>query len=298
MAYQKKNATGVIYHLKGNKMMKIMLFAAITLLSSPVLAADVTLCSGRPQGIYDNIMQTVGNELQGNGHTVTVLNLKGSEAILNALNTGQCAYGPAQKDVYYKMTKQSPALNANLIPVNVLYNEVMQMFCSESSGIDELEEIDETTTVITDSLGSGSAISWEAMVAIEKEHGGEDDWTKAQISFTPLDEAQASIALGNADCAFGVGGIGTPWANTLNESGTIPVYIYDGDLNDLVVGKSPLYTPTRVAKAQSGYSTKFDTYLIPAVLFRSQKAGQIDPQVDSIVKRLAGQVGNKYNTIK
>lgn len=280
-------------------MIKIMLLAAVASLGmiGVAPASEITLCSGRAGGIYDNIMQTVGNELTQQGHQVTILNVAGSEAILNNLNTGKCQYGPAQKDVFYKLTKANQSVSGNIIPVNVLYNEVMIGFCSAESGIDELEEIDETTTVIVDKLGSGSAMSWETMVAIEKEHGGTDDWTQAQISYTPLDEAQATIALGNADCAFGVGGLGSPWATALNEAGLTPLYIYDGDLNDLNVGKAPLYNPIRVQKAQSGYSTKFDTYLIPAVLFRSNKS-PVDAQIDSIVKRLAGQFGGKYNSVK
>lgn len=275
------------------------LIAAVALIgmTSFASAADVTLCAGKPGLKYDSIMQSIGQELTRQGHNVSIINLGGSEDILNALNAGRCAYGPAQKDVHYLLTKQNAALASTTTPIALLYNEVMQMFCTKDSGIDELEDITADTKIITDAIGSGSALSWSTMVNIEKEYGGSDEWSQAKTEFTPLDEAVAALSLGNADCAFGVGGMPISWGTALDQNGFTVVYLSDKDLNDLLVGKAPLYSPKRIPRGSNAYSSKFDTYLIPAVLFRSNKT-PTDPQIDNIVKRLAPSLGSKYNTVQ
>ena len=193
------------------------------------------------------------------------------------------------------MTKKNAGMSSSVTPISLLYNEAMMMFCSKDSGIDELEEIDDTTKVIVDVIGSGSALSWDTMVSVEKEYGSGSSWINAQLQFSPLDEAVAALSLGEADCAYGVGAIPSNWAKSLDDAGENVVWIYDKDLNDLTVGKAPLYPSTRVP--YGAYSSKFDTYLIPAVLFRSNKTPK-DAGVDSLVKRIAPSLGSKYNTVK
>lgn len=271
--------------------------AALALISTPLMAqsAEVTLCAGSPGRNYDSVMKSISTELQSRGHVVTIKNLKGSEDILRNLDSGQCDYGPAQKDVHYKMSKDNAGFAATVTPIALLYNEAMTLFCSEDSDIDELSDMDENTTVIVDSIGSGSALTWDNMVSIEKEYGGGSSWMNAKIDYTPLDEAQAKISLGEADCAFGVGAVPSNWALELQKNGETLSWIYDKDLNDLVVGKASLYPAVRVP--YGAYAYKFDTYAVPAILFRSNKKPK-DPEIDSIIKRLAPTIGAKYNSVK
>jgi hypothetical protein len=105
----------------------------------------------------------------------------------------------------------------------------------------------------------------------------------------------AAISLGNADCAFGVGAVPSNWAGALSESGATVAWIYDKDLNDLTVGKAPLYSSVRVPS--SVYGNKFDTYAIPAILFRSNKV-KVNPEIDAVVKRMAPSIGARFNTVK
>lgn len=273
---------------------RITTFAALSLFTAPVMAADVTLCAGTPGRNYDSVMKGIASQLQTQGHNVNILNLGGSEDILNALDSGKCSYGPAQKDVHYNMSKKNAGLSGSVTPIALLYNEVMTMFCSADSGIDELSDVNSDTKVIIDKIGSGSALTWETMVAIEKEFGNGSSWINASVEYSPLDEAMATISLGNADCAFGVGAVPSNWAKQLEENGATLAWIYDKDLNDLMVGKSSLYPYQRVKAGP--YSYKFDTYLVPAILFRSSKINL--PDVDSIVKRVAPSIGQKYNTVK
>lgn len=268
---------------------------AATAFFSPAHAEDVTLCAGAKGRNYDSVMLAVGFELIKRSHTVEILNLGGSEDILNALKDGRCSYGPAQKDIFYSMSKQNMSLTNTVSASKLLYNEAMTMFCSSDSGIDELSDIDETTTIIIDEIGTGSALTWSTMVKIETEYGRKDDWINAQTKYYPLRKAQAAIALGEADCAFGVGAVPTSWGTELNEGGATVVWVYDKDLNDLMLGKSPLYTPVRVARG--AYNTKFDTYAIPAVLFQSQQV-PLSTEVSTIIERAAASAGAQYNTVK
>lgn len=257
---------------------------------------SITLCAGSPGRNYDAVMRKIGNELETRGVQVTIKNLNGSEDILNALDRGECAYGPAQKDIHWSIARNNKSFDANVRGVDVLYNEAMTMMCSEDSGIDELDEVTESTTVITDSIGSGSSLTWDNLINIEKEYGNSNNWINAQVSNRPLSEAPAAFALGEADCAFGVGAVPSGWATELNhDSGAWPVYVYDKDINDLVVGKGSLYPPKRIP--QGSYTTKFDTYLIPAVLFRSNKV-KVSQEVDTVVKRMARTAGRNYDLAK
>ncbi len=267
--------------------------AALLSLASVAHAGDITLCAGRAGGGYDGLMQTIGAELSKKGENVTILNLGGSEDILNALADGKCSYGPAQKDVSYLLTKQNPALAVKDTPITVLYNEAMTLVCSKASGYDELSDIQEGDTIIVDAIGSGSALTWETMVGIEKEFGSGDSWSKATPEYTPLDEAGAALGLGTAKCAFGVGKAPIDWATDIEKLGGVVSEVYDRQLNDLLYNGIPLYEPTKMPT--DAYKTAWSTYKVPAVLFR---AGTVAPEVDRLVKRLAPALGAKKNTVE
>lgn len=269
---------------------------AAALAPTMVMAQDgpVKLCAGRAGGGYDATMRTIAAELERQGVDVEVANLDGSEAILNGIVDGTCDYGPAQKNVHYLMSKQSGAVTSKAVPVSLLYNEVVTMMCSKDSGYDELSDLKEGDGVIVNVIGSGSALTWESMVAVETEFGNGSAWIKATPIYTPLDEAMASISLGQAKCAIGVGSVPISWAKEMNEQGAVVGWVYDKDLNDLEYAGSSLYEEVRVP--YGAYDSKFDTYKVPAVLFRSSKFK--DEKVDRIVKRVAPAVGAKRNTVK
>lgn len=268
-----------------------------TALLSPAMAQskDITLCAGSVGRNYDSVMKSIASELTNRGYNVTIRNLGGSEDILRNLDAGTCDYGPAQKDIHYKMSKDDSSFSATITPLVALYNEAMTMFCTADSGIDELSDFDDKTTVIVDTIGSGSALTWQNMIDVETEYGNKSSWINAKTLFTPLDEAQASMSLGEADCAFGVGAVPSNWAKTLEGAGDTLAWVYDKDLNDLTVGKSSLYPSVRVP--YGAYTHKFDTYAIPAILFRSNKKPK-NNDVDSLIKRIAPSLGAKYNTVK
>jgi hypothetical protein len=257
-------------------------------------AADVTLCAGRQGGGYDGIMRSVAAELERKGNTVTVLNLGGSEDILDNLNAGKCSFGPAQADIFYKKNKESPGGLAKVVPVDVLYNEAMQMVCSASSGYDELSDLQAGDGIIVDVIGSGSSLTWDNMVAIEKEYGNGSSWAAATPSYSPLDEAGAALALGQAKCAFGVGKVPIDWMKGILDRGGTLSEVYDKDINDLEFNGASLYEPVNVDD-EDDYGDDFDTYKVPAILFKS---GKIDPDVEKLVKRVAPSLGAKVNTVK
>jgi len=271
--------------------------AASALLASVPIAqsAEVTICSGRSGGGYDALMKSIGAEIEKKGHTVTLINLAGSEDILNNLAAGKCSFGPAQKDIYYGMNKKDASLSSTVGVTAPLYNEVMTLMCSKSSNYDELEDIQEGDQIIVGEIGSGSALTWENIVAIEKEYGGSDDWSKATPIFEPLDEAAGQLQLGTAKCAFGVGKVPINWALAIEELGGYVGWIYDKDINDLEFNGASLYEAVRVP--YGAYTSKFDTYVVPAILFKSNKL-KADPEIESLIKRVAPSLGNKVNTVK
>lgn len=273
---------------------RLLLTSAALLLASPAMAADITLCAGKAGGGYDGLMQTIGAELVNKGNNVTVLNLAGSEDILNALADGKCSYGPAQKDVSYLMTKQNPALAVKDTPILVLYNEAMTLVCSKESGYDELSDIKAGDGIIVDTIGSGSALTWETMVGIEKEFGNGSSWAQATPEYSALDEAGAALSLGTAKCAFGVGKAPIDWASQMEDLGGVVSEVYDKDINDLEFNGQSLYEPAKMP--DGAYKNTWATYKVPAVLFR---AGQVAAEADRLIKRLAPALGAKIkNTVQ
>ncbi len=260
-------------------------------------ADNVALCAGRAGGGYDSLIKSVGNQLRAQGHTVTIINLPGSEATLNALRDGLCAYGPAQGDIYYRMTKEDPSVATAITPSVLLYNEVMTLMCSKASGVDELSDLTDKHVVIGDAFGSGSAMTWENLAAIEKEYGNGSSWIKARADNTPLDEALAAISVGQAQCAFGMGKVPIDWAREMEEKGFTLSYVYDKDINDLEFNGSSLYNPVDINKGSNAYRSYFETYIVPAILFRSGLAAKT-ATIEKLVKRVAAAEGAKVNTVQ
>lgn len=256
-------------------------------------AADkVRLCGGPQGGGYEATMQGVATELQRQGLDVTVVSTGGSEDNLNALAAGTCDYAPAQKDVHYLMSKSNGKV-AGLSPVSLLYNEVITMMCSRSSGYDELSDLKKGDSIVVGTIGSGSALTWDTLVAVEKEFGNKSGWINATPVYTPLDEAAAAISIGQAKCAIGVGSLPIGWATSMQKQGFTVSWVYDKDLSDLKFAGSSLYEYVRVPSGP--YASKFDTYKVPAVLFRSPSfKGEL---ADRVVKRVAPSIGAKRNTV-
>lgn len=283
-------------------MVKKILFrlSAALLVSGAVLysakADEVTFCAGKEGGGYDSVMKAIGAELQKSGDTVIVKNLDGSEAILNSLVDGGCQYGPAQKDISYLLGKNNPALSSSVQASALLYNEVMTLVCSKESEIDELEDMTKDTTVIVDTFGSGSALTWENLVNIEKEYGNGSSWAEATAVYSGLSEAEAAISVGEAQCAFGVSKLPAAWAKQMESDGFTIAYIEDKDINDLEYPKgASLYEAYWVPAGP--YSQKFWTYKIPAVLFKSGKS-KASAAIDKKVTRYALPIGRKFNTVQ
>lgn len=258
--------------------------AALMSISSQSLAGEVTLCGGAEGGGYDTIMRRIGNELEKRGHKVNIRNLGGSEDILNEINNGSCDYGPAQKDIHFKMKSKM----TGTLPVSLLYEEVMLLVCTKNSGYDELSDIKEGDIILTDVIGSGSALTWETMVQIENEVGNKSPWSRARVdNTTPLSSASGKMSLGDVKCAFGVNKLSKDnWAGTLEKQGHVVSWIYDKHLDDLEYNGSPLYNSVRIPRGV--YKTKFDTYTVPAVLFQSMKFN--DKTISALVERMANSV--------
>jgi len=261
--------------------------AAMTMISvGSATAADAVLCAGVEGGGYDKLMKRVAVEVNKKGHNVTVLNTEGSEDILNNLTQGKCAYGPAQNDIQWLLGKSDGAIAGLEGPV-ILYTETPQLVCSRQSGYDELSDLQEGDQVLVGGIGSGSALTWQTMVEIEKEFGRTNSWSKAKPVNGDLSNAGSALTRNQVKCAFGVGSLPINWvteAVTDRRFQHTIAYIYDKDINDLVVNGVSLYEPAAVKKTV--YGAYFETYAIPAVLFRG--TAPIDNALGKLIERVAG----------
>lgn len=270
------------------KMTGLLGAIALATLATQAAAVEVTLCSGRSGGGYDAVMKGIAAELQKRGAVVKINNLPGSEDILRSLEAGTCEYGPAQKDVHYLLSKSDSSLTSVVSPVEVLYKEAMTLVCSASSRYDELSDLVAGDVVIVGEIGSGSALTWESLISVEKEFGNGSDWINATPEYSELAEASASLALGSAKCAFGVGAIPSAWALHSVQQGNTISWVEDKDINDLEYAGGPLYPAGSVSSEP--YGAKFNTHYVPAILFRSTKA-EANAEVLKVVRRVAPGLG-------
>lgn len=242
--------------------MKRSLFSALAaaiLLATPAIA-DLSIATGKAGGGYDKRAREIGQRLAMRDETVSVTNMNGSDEISLALCANRADLGLMQIDALYTRAQEGCTLR----PVADYGSEVAVLLFPPKSKIDALDELTASSTVMVDTIGSGSELFWRTIVAIENgEDGTKDEWAKAQVNTDPLELAGAAGGFGSVSALLLVRKPTSPDITRLLDLGWTMGELWDRDINDLQFNGQALYesAQTRIEDS-AGKRHKDYTYTV------------------------------------
>lgn len=259
-------------------MKRIISIAMTIALGAPVMAADVTFYTGASGGGYDRASQKIAARLAQRGHNVTIDNRNGSDDItIQACNSEAPAMWIAQKDALYKREMEGGCV---LVDVGMYSTEYAMLFFPKGSRDNELSDLEEGDTVLVDRIGSGSELTWKTMAAIEEEHGRGDDWSKAELEYSPYGRATSMASRGTVQAVFMVRTLKSDDITRLLRAGWELGELYDKDINDLDWNGSELYEAKKIALIRDGRRLGKDwAYVVPSLIGASEGIEYQSPEL-------------------
>lgn len=231
--------------------------AALLLIGSATMAAEITIATGKAGGGYDAASQTLGMRLSQRGHDVSVVNLNGSDEISLALCSGQANVGYMQIDAMYARALDG----CSLTPAGIYGVEHAVLLVPNKSKIDELSDFSASTRVLVDTIGSGTELFWRTIVKIETgDQGSNSGWAKAKAVNEPLSSANTLADFRDIDAVLMVRTLDSKDIAKLIDLGWKMVELWDKDINDLKYNGKPLYESSEV-KGRTSNGQKFKGYV-------------------------------------
>lgn len=221
-------------------MKNIILAAGITLatLTSPGMSAELVIATGKVDGGYDTATTNLAQRLTQRGYDVETINMNGSDEITMALCSGMASVGLTQIDAI----DARAAEGCSLRPVGVYGDEMAVILFPPKSPHDELDDLDDSHSILVDTIGSGTDLFWRTAVRIENgEHGNQSDWAKAAPVNESIALADTMASFNEIDAVIMVRKSGSADLNTLLSRGWTLGELYDKDLNDYQFNGSALY---------------------------------------------------------
>lgn len=217
--------------------MKKLLLTATALVGFASATFADTIATGREGGGYDARANAFVTQMKG----WEKANYAGSEDIARAVcdEENDAVVGIMQIDAMLQLSKEG----CNLVPVGVYPSMEYAFIMFPPNGENELDDFDETNRILVGEAGSGTALFWRNIVAIENgEQGNGSKWSKATPVFGSFALANAQATMGQINAVIMVT---TPDAtaiqNLLNQGWTIGE-LDDKDIDDFKFNGGSLYT--------------------------------------------------------
>lgn len=248
--------------------MKQLILTLSLLLSSPVMAQDITIATGKEGGGYNAAAENLARRLEQRSYNVQVENHDGSDAITLAMCSGTADIGIAQIDAVDARAAEGCILK----PVGNYGDEVAVILFPPKSQFDELDDLGETQSVLVDTIGSGTDLFWHTIVRIENgDDGNKSDWAKANAVNSPIDLADTMASFGDIDALIMVRKPNSSDIGHLLSRGWSLGELYDKDINDYQFNGSSLYEPGRVTLQFSGKRHKGYGYTVRSYYLATQE---------------------------
>lgn len=241
-------------------------FAAILATAFAVSAEPLVIATGKQGGGYAKAAENWSVRLsQGSTAIETELQyMNGSKEIAAALCGGRASLGLAQVDAMYAYQKEG----CKLVPVGVYGTEVAVLLFPPKSRLSKLSQLNETSRVGVDTIGSGTELFWSTITGIEKEHGKGDNWAKAEKVTQPVAMAHALGTAGNIDAQVLVRKPNSPDITNLLELGWTVGYFWDKDIDDQKFVGAPLYESQKLTfeatRRQKNYVYAVNSFYLAA----------------------------------
>lgn len=259
-------------------------FIAIAAFAASISTTDATevrLGAAKEGGGYDKAMRNLARILKDNDIVPVVTNFDGSEDIATALCAGKIDFAPLQIDAY----RNAGERGCQLDPVGVYGSEITHLFFPKGSDKDELHDLGKGDAILIGKIGSGSALTFETMVSIEKgEHGNKSDWSNVTLVHKDHTRADAAVAADGVDAVFLVSTMTHPTLKKLMKSGWEMGDVDDKDINDLEFNGASLYT--QVDTSYEGYWTDRDTYEVRTLYAATMDFASDNPEAFNVITRV------------
>lgn len=220
-------------------MKTITLSLILATAATGALAEPLIIGAGKPSGGYDKASQALSQRLQQRNVDSAVNNYNGSDEITLALCSKKADIGYAQIDAIYARGQEGCFLK----PIGIYGTEYAQIWFPPKSPNNELEDLDETSKILVDTIGSGSELFWSTIVGIETnpDMANNSSWAAAQPVYEPIEMAPTLGSFGEVDAVLMVRSAGSYDSEFLAQNGWTLGWVYDKDINDLMFNDVPLY---------------------------------------------------------
>lgn len=229
---------------------------AITLLASTAASAEpLVIAAGKPGGGYDKASQALSQRLQQRNTDSAIVNYNGSDEITLSLCSKHSDIGFAQIDAIYARGLEGCALT----PLGLYGHEYATIWFPPDSPYDELEDLGPDNTILIDTVGSGTDLFWHTIVGIENnpDYGNGSEWAQAGTINDTIDLAPTLAEIGDIDAVILVRKPDSRDLAGLDDNGWERGWLYDKDINDVVVNGKSLYD---TADGSSAYEIR--TFLV------------------------------------
>ena len=261
-------------------MKRILLGAALALLTYPATADTLTIAAGKMGGGYDARARIIEQRLDQRGLDAAVENMNGSDEISLAVCAGRAQLGIMQIDALYARALEGCTVK----PVAVFGNEYAFLLLPPKSDLDELSDFGPQNGILVDTIGSGSDLFWRTIVKIETgDDGDSDEWASARIVNDPLDLANASASMGDISAVVIVRKLESPDVTRLLDMGWTIGEMWDRDIDDLQFNGQPLYASEYVKVLFGNGTTKGYAYQVRSLIVTTQQVAQGDRKLFSAI---------------
>lgn len=219
-----------------------LLLAAVLLMPFTVANAQttdqITIATGKTGGGYDRASRALSERLRQRQIESNVVNLDGSDAITLAMAGGAADVGFTQIDGIYRRALEGVTLK----PVGIYGEEIAIILFPPDSSIDALDEMDASSKILVDTVGSGTELFWRTIVQIETgEDGNNSPWASATPVNDMVSMANTMASFGDIDAVLLVRSAGSDDITNLLSLGWKLGELWDRDINDLKFNGQPLY---------------------------------------------------------
>lgn len=169
-----------------------------------------------------------------------------------ARRRGRASLGILQIDAIYARSLNGCQLKA----VGSYGTEAALILFPPRADHDELSDLGPASTVLVDTVGSGSDLFWRTIVRIETgEDGSGDEWASARFVNDVLALANTSAEMGEIDAVVLVRKPDSADVQALLGQGWTVGELWDRDINDLEFNGAPLYRSEKLKVPVPGGSS-------------------------------------------
>lgn len=232
------------------KMIFSAVAAALFISTTAFAQESLVIAAGNPKGGYAAYANSLAERLNKYKIPAAVQNYSGSAEIAAAICSKEAVLGPVQMDAVYTSSLKGCAME----PIAVYGAEYAMILFPPDSDYSALSDLGKGNKILVDAIGSGSELSLQTMIMIEKgPDGSRSSWSEASLVNGSYESAPAMAQTGVIDAAFMVVKLDNPRMLGLVNQGWSIGDISDKDINDLLFNGKPLYEKVDVNLKKSWF---------------------------------------------